>query len=429
MNCFLEVYQLVSRDLFLILKVLIKLYTLDLHECLFVFFIEMEGNKMRQRMIGATLLISGTTIGAGMLALPMISAQLGFSKSIILLSVLWLYMLLTAIITVEISDGKGQSIASIAKKRLGPWAKHLAGISLLVLFWSLLAAYISGGSSILHQEMRWNSSVIAIVYTLIFGVCVAACTKMVDYTNRILFIIKIIVFAVMIFGLVPFIKFSYLKSSDSLTTLSLIQAIPIFFTSFGFHGSLPSLIGYLHGNKKSLYLSIIIGSLIPLVIYILWQAVALGVIGSNFKVGGDVGLFISQLAYKTGKPYFSILADAFAFLAIATSFLGVALGLFDYVSEWFVKEGVEGKTVIGKVKVAVITFAIPLIFSLFYPTGFIFALGFAAISLSLLAAVLPSMIGILEKKHSSIFLNKAILFCVLLGGLAVIGIEIFVKLI
>ncbi len=383
---------------------------------------------MRHRIIGSTLLIAGTTIGAGMLALPMTSAHLGFSKSIILLSVLWLFMVLAAIVMIEISDGKGNSIATIANKRLGPWAKHLAGASLLVLFWSLLAAYISGGSSILHQGIQWSFSATAIGYALIFGACVAVCTKIADYTNRILFIIKIIVFSVMIFGLLPFMNLSHLKSSSTGSTFALSQAIPVFFTSFGFHGSLPSLIGYLHGNKKSLYFSIIVGSLIPLIVYILWQAVTFGVLGPHFTEGGDVGLFISALAQKTGHPHFSILTNAFAFLAISTSFLGVALGLFDYISEWFAKEEGEKKSKVGKMKVALITFAIPLIFSLFYPTGFVFALSFAAISLSLLAVVLPSLIGIVNRKHSSIFLNKGVLFCMLLGGLTVIGIEIFAKL-
>ena len=141
-----------------------------------------------------------------------------------------------------------------------------------------------------------------------------------------------------------------------------------------------------------------------------------------------MGLFISQLTTKTGKAYLSILADLFAFFAIATSFLGVALGLFDYVSEWFAKEEGEKKERVGKVKVAIITFALPLLFSLFYPKGFVFALGFAAISLSLLAVVLPSMIAIKEEKKSSIFLNKGVLVFMLLSGVSVIVIEMLAKI-
>lgn len=383
---------------------------------------------MHQRIIGATLLIAGTTIGAGVLALPMTSAGLGFYKSIILLSALWLYMVLAAIIMIEISDGKGNSIATLANKQFGTWAKHLAGVSLLVLFWSLLAAYISGGSSLLHQGIRWNFSLTALAYTLVFGGCVAMCTQAVDYTNRILFIIKMIIFSVMIFGLLPFVNLSRLSSSNTHTTLALSQAIPVFFTSFGFHGSLPSLIEYLHGNKKHLYFSIIVGSLIPLIVYILWQAATFGVLGDHSFQGGDVGLFISLLAQKTGHPYFSVLTNAFAFLAISTSFLGVALGLFDYISEWFAKEDGQKKTKVGKIKVALVTFAVPVIFSLFYPTGFVFALGFAAISLSLLAAVLPSLIAIAKKRPRTFALNKVFLFLMLLGGLTIIGIEVLSKL-
>lgn len=386
-----------------------------------------QGFKMSQRMIGATLLIAGTTIGAGMLALPMTSAQLGFTKSILLLVSLWIYMVFAALITVEISQGKGQSIAAIAKKSLGPWAKHLAGLSLLVLFWSLLSAYISGGSSIIHQELSGNPYLITFLYTSIFGICVALCTKVVDYTNRILFIIKCIVFAIMILGLFPLIQMLNLTSSQENVSLGLSQAIPIFFTSFGFHGSLPSLIQYLNGDKKKIYFSIFVGSFIPLVVYILWQAVTLGVLGTNFSFNGDVALFISALTAKTEKSYLSFLADTFAFLAISTSFLGVALGLFDYISEWFAKEEGIKKTKVDKLKVACLTFALPFLFALFYPKGFVFALGFAAISLSLLAVVLPTFIAIRAKSLSSPLLRKSFLFFMLFSGLLIIGIEVFTK--
>ncbi len=380
---------------------------------------------MKERVIGATLLIAGTTIGAGMLALPMTSSDLGFFKSTLLLVGLWLYMILAAVFMVEISHGKGTSIVSIAEKRLGPWAKHVAAFSLLVLFWSLLAAYISGGSSILHQGIGVDQSVLAIIYTAVFGFCVAACTKLVDYVNRFLFIIKCIVFFLIVWGLSPFIKISHLTATGT-NSQALWVALPVFFTSFGFHGSLPSLIKYLHGDKKSIYISIIIGSSIPLVVYILWQVVTLGVLGSGFTSTGDIGFFLSQLTAKTGNGYLLILADAFAFLAIATSFLGVALGLFDYLSELSSKKEILKKKV-GKVKATILTFSLPLLFSVFYPEGFVFALGFASIALSILAIILPSLVILEEKRKASFLLNKWVASVVLLGGIFIIVIEIISK--
>ncbi|MCV5837916.1 tyrosine transporter TyrP, partial [Escherichia coli] len=46
----------------------------------------------RSKVFGSTLIIAGTTIGAGMLALPLASAGIGFSTSIIIMLGLWALM-------------------------------------------------------------------------------------------------------------------------------------------------------------------------------------------------------------------------------------------------------------------------------------------------------------------------------------------------
>ncbi len=387
---------------------------------------------MNQKFIGATLLIAGTTIGAGMLALPMTSAQFGLSKSLFLLIGMWIYMMYAAYIMVEISHGKGRSIATIAEERFGAFAKNIAAFSLLMLFWSLLSAYISGSASILHQNSHIKQPFLAIAYTCLFGFFVVSCTKAVDYANRFLFIAKCVAFFVIIMIMSPFVTFKNLTSQHVFTSMSLYYAIPIFFASFGFHGSLPSLINYLDGDKKIIYKSIFIGSAIPLIVYGIWQALTLGVLGNVFENTGDVGIFIAQLASKTGYPSFSLVMNIFTFLVIATSFLGVAMGLFDYISEWFVdahqkRAGASSLTSSKRLIVALLTFLLPLIFSLFYPEGFVFALGFAAIALSVLAIILPCLVAFGEKS-SSFFMNKWVVSVILLGGIAVVVIEVMSKL-
>lgn len=380
---------------------------------------------MNQRTLGATFLIAGTTIGAGMLALPMTSAGFGFTHSLALLIGMWFYMLLSAGIMVEISHGKGQSIAAIAEKHLGTWGARIAAISILTLFWSLLWCYISGGSSIIRQEIIGTvpTPLLVIAFTAFFGIFVVICTRTTDYANRFLFLTKIVIFAIIIAGLFPFIRCENLTKVTGNATLSLHHVIPIFFTSFGFHGCIPSLITYLDGDKKSTYTSLILGSLIPLLVYILWQTITLGIVGSNMNGTEDVGVFISHLTTKTGNMYLSFLTNAFAFLAIATSFLGVALGLFDYVSEWFKKNN-DLKT---RMKVTALTFGLPLILALIYPNGFITALGCAAVALSLLAVVLPCLVAFKEERSVSFLMNKGFVLLILLGGIAVIVIEVILK--
>ena len=63
-----------------------------------------------------------------------------------------------------------------------------------------------------------------------------------------------------------------------------VAAIPVIFTSFGFHGSIPDIVNYLDGNTPSLRKAIIVGSSIPLIIYVFWQIVTLGVVSQDALV-------------------------------------------------------------------------------------------------------------------------------------------------
>lgn len=46
-----------------------------------------------------------------------------------------------------------------------------------------------------------------------------------------------------------------------------LSAIPVIFTSFGFHGSVPSIVSYMNGDIRKLRRVFMIGSAIPLIAY------------------------------------------------------------------------------------------------------------------------------------------------------------------
>ena len=114
----------------------------------------------------------------------------------------------------------------------------------------------------------------------------------------------------------------------------------------------------------------------------------------------------------------------FAALALATSFLGVALGLFDFLADFFKLPS----TVLGRLHTGMITFVPPLLFALFYPKGFIFALGFAAIALSILSLLLPALlVRQTRKQHVGgyrVFGGQLALLMVFVLGLAIIAIQL-----
>ena len=77
-----------------------------------------------------------------------------------------------------------------------------------------------------------------------------------------------------------------------------LSAIPVIFTSFGFHGSVPSIVSYMNGDIRKLRRVFVIGSAIPLIAYLFWQLVTLGSIDSN--------TFIGLMAEHSGLNGFSL---------------------------------------------------------------------------------------------------------------------------
>ncbi|MFA0373280.1 aromatic amino acid transport family protein, partial [Vibrio sp. 10N.222.54.F6] len=92
--------------------------------------------------------------------------------------------------------------------------------------------------------------------------------------------LKLIAMVLVLSFLAPNITSQYLMSMPLQQGL-IVAAIPVVFTSFGFHGSIPSIVRYLDGDVRSLRKVMIIGSALPLVIYVFWQSVTLGVISQE----------------------------------------------------------------------------------------------------------------------------------------------------
>ena len=75
------------------------------------------------------------------------------------------------------------------------------------------------------------------------------------------------------------------------------------------------------------------------------------------------------------------------------------------------------------------TFLPPLAFALFYPQGFVMALGYAAVALAVLALLIPSMLVWQTRKHHPqagyrVMGGKPALVLVFLCGLCVIAIQL-----
>lgn len=359
---------------------------------------------INSKTLGSMLIIAGTTIGAGMLALPIASAGLGFSTAIVVLLLAWCLMTYTALLMLEVHQNASvdATLNTLAKSILGRKGQVVANFSMVFLFYALCAAYISGGGSQLQVNLNsWLGTNVApqigaILFAVIFGSIIALGTGTVDKVNRVLFSIKIVVLAGMFYMLTPYVQGQHLLEMPIEQGL-IISAIPVVFTSFGFHGSIPSVVKYVGIDIKSLRKIMVVGAALPLFIYLFWQMISQGVMSqSSLMASNGLNGFIGNISSMLNNPAISHAVTIFADLALATSFLGVSLGLFDFFSDTLNK----GNSAKDRFITSIVTFFPPLCFALFYPQGFITALGYAAIALVVLAVFLPVIMVWNQRKNT-----------------------------
>lgn len=343
-------------------------------------------------------MIAGTTIGAGMLAMPLTSAGMGFGATALLLIGLWALLAYTGLLFMEVYQTalqKDVGVASLAEQYFGLFGRALATFSLLVLLYALLSAYITGGGSLLSgimpemvdADMKLKISIL--IFTVVLGAFVVVGVKSVDGLTRVLFLGKIIAFIAVLVMMLPKAKLENLTAIP-LDNLLVLSAVPIFFTAFGFHVIMGTINTYLDADIGKIRKSIYIGTAIPLVAYLLWQLATHGVLSQNefttiLKQDPTLNGLVTATSQITGSTILGEMVRLFSVLALITSFLGVSMGIFEGVGDLLKRLNLPT----NRLWLTIATFTPPLLFALFYPDGFIMALGYAGLLFAFYGMILP----------------------------------------
>jgi tyrosine-specific transport protein len=385
------------------------------------------GKFSLKKVISGTSLIAGTTIGAGMLGIPLVTAEAGFFPAVGATLLVWGFMLLTGLLYVEValSLPAGANIFSMAGHYLGPKGKLAAGGMFLFLYYCLLVAYISGGAPLLGYLLSsvfgiaLNPQATLVLFGVIFGGIVWLGAKSIDRVNLILSIAMFFAYGLLV---------SQGSSEVALSKLTEASwskayfALPVLFSAFGYHNVVPSLCTYLERDKKSLKLSLFFGTGLALVVYLIWQWLILGslsqeAIQSVLAKGEPVTMALQSLS---GKSSIFALGQAFGFFALVTSFLGVAFSVVDFLSD-----GLKGK---NRSLLVLLTFLPPALCAALNPSLFEKALGVAGgFGEAFLNGILPVLL-VWKYRSSQIsgthFSGKGILKILFMFALVVMGLEV-----
>ncbi|MGR5061371.1 amino acid permease [Photobacterium sp. DNB22_13_2] len=357
---------------------------------------------MNLKLLGSSLIIAGTALGAGMLAIPMVLAQFGLLWGTLLMLVIWLGTTYAALLLLEasIKAGGGLGMNTIARKTLGKGGQLVTNGLLYALLVCLLMAYIIGAGDLVMKllssiglDLSLMQSQIA--FTLLAGGVVAAGTAVIDKLNRALFAVMVVMLVLTLLSLVPTISIDNLMVATSDSKIDLIKTSSVLFTSFGFMVVIPSLVTY---NKEATHQQlrnmVVIGSLVPLFSYLLWLYAAMGNLSAEQMVDFQN---VSELIAVLGSNHsmINLILSVFTGLALLTSFLGVAMALFDQNVDTFRQ---------NRAVTYVLTFILPLAGALFAADQFLSVLGYAGIILVFLAVFIPMAMTIkLREEDDSAF--------------------------
>lgn len=356
----------------------------------------MAANSMNTygNLIRGILLIAGTSIGGGMLALPVLTSQVGFFPSLIIYLLSWFFMMCTGLLFLEISlwMGKDVNIISMAEHTLGKWGKIAAWCLYLFLFYCLILAYIVGAGNLVAEVMagsinlkEWQAQ---LLFLLMFVPFVYAGARLVSRFNIFLMLGLGISYLCFVYLGYSHVKTDFLLSADWSKAWT---AVPITFTAFAYQGTIPTLIEYLKRDVRQVRLAIILGSFLPLITYAIWQWLILGIVPIEGPHGLTEAIQKGQNAVQPLKNILKIsplylVGQYFVFFALLTSFFGVTLGLLDF---WV--DGLKiKKTPTTKFYLCLLIFLPPLLFALVHPHVFLMALDYAGgFGCALLLGLLP----------------------------------------
>ncbi len=360
----------------------------------------MSADLKKKSLAAGITIVAGTAVGAGMFSLPIVSSGMWFSWSVVLLLFTWFCMYTSSLLILEtnLNFEAGASFDTFIGKTLGPRWNLINTLTLTFVLYILTYAYVSGGGSIVTHTLQASMgySPPQIISGLIFALGLASVvwfsTAWVGRVTTVLVTAMVITFLMTVSGLTTQIRASILFENKPEYALFGFAAIPYFLTSFGYHGNVPSLVRHYGKDPASIGKCLLYGSLVSLLVYTLWHVATLGNIPREqfpaiVAEGGNIGSLVGALNEVADVQQLSSLLTIFANLTVVSSFLGVTLGLFDFIADKFKFD--DGRR--GRFNTALVTFLPPTVAGLLFPNGFIYAIGLAGLCACMWGTIIPAL--------------------------------------
>lgn len=295
---------------------------------------------MRPGSVGsASLLIAGTAVGAGVLAIPIQTGLAGLLPAVMGIILVWLAMLCAglilagSLITYPLQD---TDLPSLFQNELGIVGKWLSTIGYLIIFYGLMTAYLAGSMSVLSS--LFSSTKTGYLLLAFFLPATALSLFGLSAVQRS----NVLVMAVLALSFIFLLGTGWQtidRTRFPYTDWSYFPAIlPIITCSFGYGVIIPTICRTLQGDIRQIRKALIWGTLIPVGVSLLWIMVIIGSVPLHDGNSPDslIRAFMHSepatvpLARISGTDRVIGAGLIFSLCAILTSYLAVSTSLMSF---------------------------------------------------------------------------------------------------
>lgn len=281
--------------------------------------------KERRNFWYALATLVGTVVGAGVFGLPYVFSRAGFSIGLVFLLIFGVVAILVHLMYGEVvlrTQGKHRFVGFVATYFGRNWRRVSTPLVMLELYGSLLAYIILGGkfTRILFGRGDMSEAIFSLSFFAVGSLLIFFGIRSVSLSEFVMSFFLVGIIALLFILGIPHLDLKDFQGIDE-KNIFLPYGVILFALAGG--AAIPELPDILRGNKRALKRVIIYGTLIPVLLYVVFVTSVIGISGEG----------VSEEAIEGLVPHLGnaavFLGALFGLFAVFTSFLVLGINLRD----------------------------------------------------------------------------------------------------
>ena len=312
-------------------------------------------------ILEAIATLVGFIIGAGILGIPFVAARAGFWTGVVDVVLIGIALLVVNLYIGEVvlRTKKHHQLTGYAKKYLGLIPYRFETLATIIGTYGALTAYLIGEGKVLSTLFGGKEMTYSLIFFVVLSLLLLLEIKTIKIFGLIIVCcLLLVVLAIVILGGTS-LKFANVNYTE-ISNIFIPYGVILF--AYGGTAAVVTVRQILRRNEKKIMPAVLIGTLIAMIIYVVFTVVVVGITGKATTEVATVGLG------QALGPSMLLFGNLFALFAMGSVFLNGGLILREFYQYDFR---------IHKIWAWLLVISVPLILYLFVAQDFVRTMGVA----------------------------------------------------